>query len=168
MKKIITLLLMIRSVSNAQTKCTIIFNQGMTVVQGFVGGGLQVTLPEEYTFYVYGDRKISNIEKFDSLNEFKSVQKEILEKNKKILFQKMCGNDLGCGDTEILYEVENSEMFKYCRVIYFTYDSMMSTNSIENSWSSISDGEHTILIDAANGVTFQKKIKLQDGLLVYN
>ena len=172
MKKVITLiviLILIASVSNAQTKCTIIFNQGMTVKQGFVGGGIQVTLPEEdFTFYVYGNRQIINIEEFNSFVHFKSVEKEILKKNKKILFQKICGNDFGCGDTEISYEIHNSDMSRSCRVIYFTYESMMSTNSITGGWYSLSDGEHTILIDTANGVTFQKKIKLQDGLLVFN
>jgi hypothetical protein len=57
-------------------------------------------------------------------------------------------------------------MFGYCRVIYFTYESMMSTNSILGGWFSLADGEHTILIDTADGITFQKKIKLKDGLLV--
>jgi hypothetical protein len=167
--KTITLFLLIltTSVSNAQTKCTITFTQGgITVKQGFVKGGIQVTLPEDYTFYVYGEKQISNIEEFSSLDEFKSVEREILQKNKKILFQKICGYEFGCGDTEISYEVRDSKMFGYCRVIYFTYESMMSTNSILGGWFSLADGEHTILIDTADGITFQKKIKLKDGLLV--
>jgi hypothetical protein len=168
MKKEITLflLILIASVSNAQNNYTFIFNNGMTAKQGFVDGGIQVTLPEEeYTFYVFGDRQIINIEEFSSFSEFKSVEKEVIEKNKKILFQKICGYEFGCGDTEISYEVRDSKMFGY-RVIYFTYESMMSTNSILGGWFSLADGEHTILIDTADGITFQKKIKLKDGLLV--
>ena len=62
MKKVITLIvILIASFSNAQTKCTIIFNQGMTVKQGFVGGGIQVTLPADYRCYIYGDRIIVGI-----------------------------------------------------------------------------------------------------------
>lgn len=80
----------------------------------------------------------------------------------------MTGTDEANGDTEISYEISNSEMFKYCRVVYFYYDSMMSTGSLESSWNYLSDGEHIILIVANGEVTFQKKIKLQDGLLVYN
>ena len=170
MKKVIILFLLIlfASVSNAQTKCTIIFNQGMTVKQGFVGGGIQVTLPADYRCYIYGDRIIVGVEKFDSIAQYKAIEEQLLEKYTKKLCQRLTGTDENSGDTEISYEISNSEMFKYCRVVYFYYDSMMSTGSLESSWNYLSDGEHTILIVANGEVTFQKKIKLQDGLLVYN
>jgi hypothetical protein len=171
MKKVITLiviLILIASVSNAQTKCTIIFNQGMTVKQGFVGGGIQVTLPADYRFFIYGDRIIVGVEKFDSIAQYKAIEEQLLEKYTKKLCQRLTGTDEASGDTELSYEISNSEMFNYCRVVYFYYDSMMFTNSIETAWNYINDGEHTILIVANGEVTFQKRIKLQDGLLVFN
>ena len=170
MKKVITLviLILIAMVSNAQTKCTIIFNQGMTVKQGFVGGGLQVTLPADYICYIYGDRIIVGIENFENIAQYKAIEENLLVKYTKKLCQRLTGTDEASGDTEISYEISNSEMFNYFRVVYYYYDSMMSTNSLETSWNYISDGEHTIVIVANGEVTFQKKIKLQDGLLVFN
>jgi hypothetical protein len=167
MKKIIKLFLLMlyASFANAQSNYTFIFNRGISLKKGFVEGGIQVTLPEEFTFYVYGDRQISNIEKFNSLEEFKSKEEEILKKNKKIFFQKKCGSDLECGDIEISYEVHNSEGLGYCRVIFFYYESFLSNNSVGDWWFSLADGEHTILIVTDDGVTFQKKIKLKNGLL---
>ncbi|MBP6754518.1 MAG: hypothetical protein KA210_00110 [Bacteroidia bacterium] len=169
MKKVITLIIiLIVSISKAQTPCTLIFNKGMTVEKGFVGGGIQVTLPANYRCYIYGDRIIVGIEKFDSIAQYKAIEEVLLKKYTKKLCQRLTGTDENSGDTEISYEISNSEIFKHCEVVYFYYDSMMSSNSIESSWNYLSDGEHTILIVANGEVTFQKKIKLQDGLLVFN
>lgn len=169
MKKVITLItILIVSISNAQTPCTLIFDKGMTVKQGFVGGGIQVTLPANYRCSIYGDRIIVGVEKFDSIAQYKAIEDQLLEKYTKKLCQRLTGTDEASGDTEISYEISNSEMFKYCRVVYFYYDSMMSTDSLETSWNYLSDGEQTILIVANGEVTFQKKIKLQNGLLVFN
>jgi len=170
MKKtiILFLLILITSVSIAQNNYTIIFNNGMTVKQGFVDGGIQVTLPENYRCFIYGDRIIVGVEKFDNIDQYKAIEKQLVKKYTKKLCQRITGTEEASGDTELSYEVSNSEMFDYCRIVYFYYDSMMSTNSLESSWNYLSDGEHTILIVANGEVTFQKKIKLQDGLLVYN
>lgn len=163
---IIVAFLLISSVATSQTNCTLKFDNGVMGQSGYLEGGIQVELPLNYKFYVFGERKIVNIERLDSFEEFKAREKELLEKSNKILFQKLCGNDFGCGDTEISYEIHNSEMFAYCRVVYFYYENFLSTTSILGGWHSLADGDHTIVIAGNNGVVFQKKITLKEGLLV--
>ncbi|WP_396137280.1 hypothetical protein [Flavobacterium sp.] len=168
LKKIILLICFIITAQSikAQTPCTLIFKNGISGEFGYKEGGIQVELPEDFTLYVFGDRIISNIEEFNSFEEFKNVEQEILIKNEKILFQKLCGNDTGCGDTNISYEIHNSEMFKYCRVIFYYYDSFMSTNSVIDGWFSLPDGNHTIIIKSNDTVFFQKNIRLNNGILI--
>lgn len=157
---------LISSVATSQTKCTLIFNNGVKGQSEFIEGGIQIELPSDYKFYIFGERKITNIEQLDSYDIFKEREQELLEKNKKILYQTLCGNDIGCGDTEILYEIKNSKMFAYCRVVYFYYESFLSTTSILDAWYSLDDGTYTIVVIANNNVIFQKLITLKNGHLV--
>ena len=57
-------------------------------------------------------------------------------------------------------------MFEYCRIVYFYYDSYMTTNGIMNSWSSISDGDYEIIIISDGKIYYTRKIKVRKGNLV--
>jgi hypothetical protein len=157
MKKIITILLLtISIVTTAQKNVTIVFDHGMSTIDGFVDDGVYVVLPNRYDFYIFGGRNILGIERFDSISQYKLVEKELYDKYQKKLY----------GDTEVSVEINDSPMFGHCEVIYFYYESAMYTNCITNSWSSIRDGDHTIIIITHEGVYFKKCIRLKDGCLV--
>lgn len=164
---ILTIILLISSVCIAQNKVTLLFNKGMTVKDGFVKGGIHINLPQKYEFYMFGERNILGIERFDSIAQYKGVEKEFIEMYQGKLCDFMNKKGESCGDTEIAYEINNSPMFQYCEVIYFYYDSSMHTNYIRNMWSSISDGEHTIFIVTRDqGIVFQRKLKIKKGILI--
>lgn len=169
MKNILTIILiLISSVCISQTKVTLLFNKGMTTKDGFVKGGIQLNLPEKYEFYMYGEKKILGIERFDSISQYKEVEKELVEIYQEKLCVFMDKNGESCGDTEISYEINNSPMFNFCNIIYFYYNSYMRTNHIRNMWSSISDGEHIIfIVTQDDGIIFQKKIRLKNGILIH-
>ena len=72
MKRILTTLLLIVSiVCTAQTPVTLVFDNGMTVVNGFVDDGVQIILPPKYNFFMYGERNIMGIEQFDSIEQYR-------------------------------------------------------------------------------------------------
>ena len=168
MKKTIIIVLFLLStfISNSQTKCTLVFDHGISGKLGDVPGGIQVTLSDDFTLHIYGEREIISVVEFENISKFKEVEQQTYEKNKKKYFQRVCGNETGCGDEDgIYYEVINSDMFGYCRVIYFTFKSHIVTNRI-GGWHSLSDGLYTILIVENEDVVFQKEIQLKNGLLV--
>jgi len=164
MKKIlVALTLLISILSFSQNKVTLLFDKGMTVKDGFVDGGVQIDLPNEYEFYMFGERNIIGIERFDSIAQYKLVEKEFIVMYQDKLCDFMNKKGESCGDTEVAYEIHNSTMFHYCEVVYFYYESAMYTNRINNMWMSIGDGEHTIFVVTHDGIVFQKKIILKDG-----
>lgn len=168
MKKIIILVVLFLTsfVSNSQTKWTLVFDQGISGKLGDFPGGIPVTLSDDFMLHIYGEREIISIVEFENISKFKEVEQQTYEKNKKKYFQRVCGNETGCGDEDgIYYEVISSGMFNYCRVIYFTFKSHIVTNSI-GGWHSLSDGLYTILIVENEDVVFQKEIQLKNGLLV--
>ena len=167
MRKLLIVLFALTSlISNSQTKWTLVFDNGISGKFGDVPGGIPVTVSDNYKLYVYGEREIISIEEFESISKFKEVEQQYYEKNKKKYFQRICGNENGCGDTDsISYEVDSSIMFNYCRVIYFTFKRSIVTNSI-SGWHSLVDGQYTIIIIENEDVVFQKEIQLKNGLLV--
>jgi hypothetical protein len=164
--KYLLLLLLISTLSFSQNKVTLIFNKGMSVKEGFVKGGIQINLPNQYEFYMFGERNIIGIERFDSIAQYKLVEKEFIVMYQDKLCDYMNKKDESCGDTEVAYEIHNSPMFGYCEVVYFYYESKMYTNGIRNMWMSIGDGEHTIFIVTHDGIIFQRKIRLKNGILI--
>ena len=141
----------------------------MTVKNGFVKGGVQINLPPKYDFYIFGERNIVGIENFDSIAQYKLVEKEFIQIYQDKLCDFMNKKGESCGDTEVVYEIHNSPMFGYCQVVYFYYENAMYTNGINNMWTVINDGEHTILIVTHDdGIVFQRKIRLKNGILVNN
>jgi len=166
-RALISFLMVLSLSAHSQNRCTInVRNHGFFTKPGFLKGGIHVNLPNKYMFYIIGERVILGIENFDNISQFRGVEEEL----SKIYQDKLCdhmskkGED--CGDTEVSYEIHNSPMFGYCRVIYFYYESGMSTNSISGMWSSIDDGEHTIVIIADDKVYYTRKIKIVNGNLV--
>jgi hypothetical protein len=157
MKRIITILLLIISmVTTAQRNVTIVFDHGMSTVNGFVNDGVQVVLPNKYKFYIYGERNIMGIERFDSIAQYKLVEKQ---------FHDMYQDKL-TGDTEVGIQIEDHPMFGYCDVMYFFYEYAMSTNSITGMWTSIDDGDHTIVITTYEGIYYKAFVRIKDGCLV--
>ena len=158
MKKIVTikLLILISIISNAQTKVTLLFDNGMTTVNGFVEGGVQITLPDKYYFYMYGEKNIIGIETFDSIAQYKLIEKQFRDKYQAKLY----------GDTEVSMEIHDSPMFGGCNVIYFYYESAMSTNGIMGMWTSIVDGDHTIIITRDEEIYYKCFIRIKDGRLI--
>ena len=57
-------------------------------------------------------------------------------------------------------------MFGYCNVIYFYYESGMSTNGITNMWTAMDNGDHTIIITTDEGIYYKEFIRIKDGCLV--
>ena len=154
-KTILILSLMFSVLLSAQKNVTLVFNQGMYTVDGFVEDGVQITLPNRYDFYIYGERNILGIVRFDSIAQYKLVEKELYDKYQSKLY----------GDTEVSIEISDSPMFKNCDVIYFYYESASYTNSITNGWSSIRDGDYTIIITTNEGIYYKRWIRIKDRCL---
>ena len=70
------------------------------------------------------------------------------------------------GDTEVSIEIQDHPMFEYCTVIYFFYESGMSTNGITNMWTSMGNGDHHIIITTYQGIYYKTFIRIKDGCLV--
>jgi hypothetical protein len=158
MKKIITIfLLIVSAITSAQKPVTLVFDKGMTVVNGFVNDGVQITLPsKKYDFYMLGEKNILGIENFDNIEQFKGVEKQ---------FRDMYQAKLS-GDTEIVVEIQDSPMFGYCTVIYSYYEYGFHTNGITNMWISIGDGDYTIVITTYDGIYYKRFIRIKDGCLI--
>lgn len=74
MKRVFYILvaLLVSFISMAQHRVTLLFDNGMTVKDGFQEGGVQLDLPTgEYEFYIFGERNIVGIERFDSIAQFR-------------------------------------------------------------------------------------------------
>lgn len=169
MKRVFYILvaLLVSFITMAQRQVTLLFDNGMTVKNGFLEGGVQLDLPQgEYEFYLFGERNIVGIERFDSIAQFRKVEKELLVMYQDTLCEYMGKKGESCGDTEVIYEVDNSPMFGYCRVLYFYYENAMYTNRIGTMWTSMNDGDHTIFIVTSKGIHFTRKIRIRNGKLV--
>jgi hypothetical protein len=169
MKRVFYILaiLLVPFIAMAQRKVTLLFDNGMTVKNGFIEGGVQLDLPDgKYDFYLIGERNIVGIERFDSIAQFREVEGELLVKYQDKLCDYMGKKGESCGDTEVIYEVDNSPMFGYCHVLYFYYENAMYTNRIGTMWTSMNDGDHTILIITHEGIYFTRKIRIRNGKLV--
>ncbi len=169
MKRVFYILvaLLLSFISMAQYRVTLLFDNGMTVKDGFLEGGVQIDLPQgEYEFYLFGERNIVGIERFDSIAQFRRVEKEFLVMYQDKLCDYMNKKGESCGDTEVIYEVDNSLMFDYCLVLYFYYENAMCTNRLGNMWTSMNDGDHTIFIVTHKGIHFTRKIRIRNGKLV--
>jgi hypothetical protein len=169
MKRVFYILvaLLVSFISMAQHRVTLLFDNGMTVKDGFQEGGVQLDLPTgEYEFYIFGERNIVGIERFDSIAQFRGVEKEFLVMYQDKLCDYMGKKGESCGDTEVAYEVHDSPMFGYCQVLYFYYENAMYTNRIGNMWTSMNDGDHTIFVVTYDGIYFTRKIRIKNGKLV--
>jgi hypothetical protein len=167
-RKIVLLTILLMSVSShSQNKCTLnVKNHGFFTKPGFLKDGIRINLPNEYMFYMIGERVILGIENFDSIAQFRGVEDGFSRIYQDKLCDHMTKKGEDCGDTEVSYEIHNSPMFGYCRIVYFYYESGLSTNSISSMWSSIGDGEHTIVIISDDKVYYTRKIRIVKGNLV--
>lgn len=157
----------ISSWCNAQKKCTIdVRKYGLSAKPGHLKTGIHLNLPDDYYFYLIGERITLGIENFDSIAQFKDVEKDFAKMYQDRLCDHMSKKHEDCADTEIVYEIQNSPMFGYCNVTYYYYDSYMSTNYIANSWSSIGDGDYEIIIMSGDKIYYTRKIKVRKGNLV--
>lgn len=168
MKKILLIAVFLVSfLSSAQKKCTIdVKKYGMSTKPGFLKEGLHLNLPNDYYFYLVGERITIGIEMFDSIAQFRGVEEKFTLMYQDRLCDYMGKKGESCGDTEVSYEISSSPMFNYCRITYFYYDSYMSTNYILNSWSSIGDGDYEIIIISDDKIYYKRKIKVRKGNLV--
>jgi hypothetical protein len=168
MKKFLLLaVIFISFPSNAQRKCTIdVKGYGMSAKPGFLSEGLHIDLPNDYYFHLVGEKITIGIENFDNIEKFREVENKFTLLYQDRLCDYMNKKGESCGDTEVSYEIHNSPMFEYCRIVYFYYDSYMTTNGIMNSWSSISDGDYEIIIISDGKIYYTRKIKVRKGNLV--
>lgn len=168
MKKILLIaVLSVSFLSFGQKKCTIdVKKYGMSTQPGFLKEGLHLNLPNDYYFYLIGERITLGIEMFNNVAEFSKAENKLGVLYQDRLCEYMWKRGQNCGDTEVSYEISNSPMFNYCRITYFYYDSYMSTNYILNSRTSIEDGDYEIIIMSDNKIYYQKKIKVRRGNLV--
>ncbi len=152
---------------HAQMKCTIDVNKyGMSAKPGYLNGGLHLMLPNDYYFYLVGDKITIGIENFDTLEQFREIENKFSIVYQDRLCDHMRKKNEDCSDTEVSYEISNSPMFGHCRVTYFYYDSYLATNGIMNSWSSIGNGDYEIIIVSDSKIYYTKKIKVRGGNLV--
>jgi hypothetical protein len=168
MKKLLLIVIILVSfLGSAQRKCTIdVKKYGMSTKPGYLKEGIHLNLPDDYYFYLVGEKITIGIEVFDSIAQFRGVEDKFTIMYQDRLCDYMGKKGESCGDTEVSYEISNSPMFNYCRIVYFYYDSYMSTNSIANSWSSISDGDYEIIIMSDDKIYYKRKIKVLKGNLV--
>jgi hypothetical protein len=111
--KYFLVLLFISTLSFSQNKVTLLFYKGITVKNGFVDGGVQIDLPNEYEFYMFGERNIVGIERFDSIAQYK--EKEFAEMYQDKLCDFMNTKGESCGDTEVAYEIHNIQCLDIVR-----------------------------------------------------
>jgi hypothetical protein len=168
MKRILLIsVLLVSLFSYSQKKCTIdVKKYGMSTKPGYLKTGIHLNLPDDYYFYLIGERITIGIENFDSIAQFRGVEDKFT-----ILYQDKLCDYMGkkgesCADTEVSYEISSSPMFNYCRITYFYYDSYMSTNGIMDSWWSIGDGDYEIIIMSDDKIYYTRKIKVRKGNLV--
>jgi len=168
MKKLLLIVIILVSfLGSAQRKCTIdVKKYGMSSKPGYLKEGIHLNLPDDYYFYLIGEKITIGIERFDSIAQFRGVEEDFTKMYQDRLCEYMSKKHEDCGDTEIVYEIQNSPMFEYCNVTYYYYDSYMSTNSISNSWSSIGDGDYEIIIMSDDKIYYKRKIKVRKGNLV--
>jgi hypothetical protein len=168
MKKFLLLIfIFISFCGNAQKKCTIdVKKYGLISKPGYLKTGMHFNLPDDYYFYLVGEKITIGIENFDSIAQFRGVEDDFARMYQDIMCDYMAKKGESCADSEISYEISNSPMFGYCRITYFYYDSYMSTNYIANSWSSIGDGDYEIIITSGDKIYERRKFKVRKGNLV--
>ena len=154
---------------HAQSKHTLfVYKNVMKVKDGFLKGGLHFILKDNYHFYMYGEKNILGIEEFDSIPQYRKVEKELYDKYSVKACEKINAEGYSCADTEISVEISNSPMFDRCTVIFFYYESGFSTNGVAGVTTSIDDGEHKIMILTPEGIYYYRKILVRKGMLVLN
>lgn len=164
---LLMLILLMTSLGVSQNKCTLdVKKYGLITKPGYLKTGIHLNLPDSYYFYLVGERITLGIERFDSIAQFRGVEEDFTKMYQDRLCEYMSKKHEDCGDTEIVYEIQNSPMFEYCNVTYYYYDSYMSTNYICNSWSAISDGDYEIIITSDDKIYYTRKIKVRKGNLV--
>ncbi len=164
---LLSLIILATSFCVAQKKFTLdVKKYGLVTKPGYLKTGIHLNLPDDYYFYLVGERITLGIERFDSIAQFREVEEDFSKTYQDRLCEHMSKKHEDCGDTEIIYEIQNSPMFEYCNVTYYYYDSYMSTNYIGNSWSSIGDGDYEIIITSDSKIYYTRKIKVRKGNLV--
>jgi hypothetical protein len=163
------MILLFSCIMHAQSKHTLfVYKNVMKVKSGFLKGGLHFTLPidSEYRFYMYGERNILGIEEFDSISQYRKVEKELYDKYSVKACEKINAEGYSCGDTEISVEIDNRPMFDSCTIIFFYYENGFSTNNITGVTTGMDNGKQRILILTPSGIYFDKSIDVNRGMLV--
>ena len=120
MRKLLILLLF-SCILQAQSKHTLfVYKNVLKIKDGFLKGGLHFILKNDYRFYLYGERNILGIEEFDSISQYRKVEKELYDKYSIKACEKINAEGYSCGDTEISVEIDNRPMFNSCTVIFST------------------------------------------------
>jgi hypothetical protein len=162
------LILLFSVTTLGQNKYSLQISQNkLFVTEKYNENGIQLSIPNSFTFYCLGERKVLGIVELDSKLDF-DVKKILLFKR----FQNQLEENFklqkkSTADTSLFYEIQDEPQLNICRVIYFYYDSYYVTNIIGDvGWSSINDGFHNVIITSEAIAIYNFTIQVRNGELI--
>ena len=137
------------------------------VTKKYIENGIQLSIPDSFTFYCLGERKVLGIVELEDKSEFNVKQELLFLKFNDLLVKTIESKGGNSGDTSLYYEIDDDSKIKKFRIIYFYYDSFYVTNVIGgDGWSSISDGFHNVVITSKAVTIYNFSIQVKNGELV--
>jgi hypothetical protein len=167
MNKLIFLILFSISVSGQKKHSLQVTKGKLFVTEKHNENGIQLTIPDSFTFYCLGERKVIGIVELDSKLDFDVKKVLIFKKFSNLLEENLMSKGKSAADTSLYYEINDDPLLNTFRVIYFYYDSYYVTNIIGgDGWSSISDGFHNIIITNDAVAIYNFTIQVKNGELI--
>lgn len=167
MRKIFILLYFLAQIANSQNHHNIkLKNSGLSFSPGHGTDGFNVDVPDEYRLYVYGEKILLGVERFDHISEFEKVRDTLAKKYYQKMTIIMNSQGSSSADSNFVYEIDDSPMFDIVRVKYYYYKESFGSNSIGNGWISISDGMHEFIVVSGDWVVYRFYFTVSDGKLI--
>jgi hypothetical protein len=141
-------------------------NSGLSFTRGFGEGGFNLDLPDSYWVYVYGEKVLLGVERFEGISDFEKVKDKLSIKYMDKMTAIMNSEGSSSADSNFIYEVDHSPIFDFVRVKYYYYKETFGTNSIGNLWTSIGGGTYELIVTSGDWVVYRFYFTVSDGKMI--
>jgi hypothetical protein len=167
MKKIAIIFCLVSNLVISQIHYNVDFkNSGLSFTREFGDRGFNLDLPDSYWVYVYGEKVLLGVERFEEISDFEKVKDKLSIKYMDKMTAIMNSEASSSADSNFIYEVDHSPIFDFVRVKYYYYKETFGTNSIGNLWTSIGGGTYELIVTSGDWVVYRFYFTVSDGKLI--
>jgi len=167
MKRISVLIALISQLAFSQNIYNVhLKKSGINFSIGPGSEGFNLDLPDDYRVYMYGEKVLLGVERFDHISEFEKVKDTLYVKYVRKMTAIMNSEGDSSADSNFVYEIDDSPMFDIVRVKYYFYRESFGSNSLGNGWISIGEGSHEFIVVSGDWVVYRFTFMVSGGKLI--